>query len=349
MTARDLKYLLVWLLPLFACCGLYMGSWYSPGSFYLAFILVPILDALFPMYEDNFTEPTKKIRADNAFFDVLLLLNLPVLFALLFYFIYTISKVPHSAPEQIFLCLNMGIALGVLGINVAHELGHRQSLFAKIIAQLLLLPCLYMHFTKEHNYWHHKYVASAKDPSSAKLNEPLYTFWLRSISGVWKNAWQIEKRSLSARGLPWFHWRNVLLLKIGLQLSYLIAVFIYGGICAVLAALVAAFISILLLETINYIEHYGLLRSVSAQGKLEPVREKHSWNSNHSLGRIFLYELTRHPQHHQNAGVKYQNLENIRNSPQMKYGYPASMLLAMIPPLWFKIMNPKLDSAPARF
>ncbi len=344
MTPRDFKYLIVWLLPVFAWCGLSLGSWYSPGSFYLAFVLVPILDFLFPQSHKNFSEEAKSVRTEINFFDALLYLNLPILYILLFYFIRSAANGFPSLTEHAMQILNIGIVLGVMGINVAHELGHRSSFWAKATAQLLLLPCLYMHFTKEHNHWHHKYVASDKDPSSARLNEALYTFWFRSISGVWRNAWILEKRTLEACGLPFLHWRNTLILQVMMQIFYLSAVYFYGGSELLISCVLAALVSILLLETINYIEHYGLSRAISAQGHLEAVHEKHSWNSDHPLGRIFLYELTRHPHHHKKASEKYQNLDSIRKSPQMAFGYPASMIVALIPPLWYKLMNSRIDA-----
>lgn len=342
MLFTNFKYLLVWLVPLFGFAGFYYQSWLSPGSFYLGFVIIPLLEFFLPVNSNNDDELLKLSKAKSRFFDVLLYLNLPVLYFLLIYFIYIQNVHPINLVTWIFLVLNMGILLGVLGINVAHELGHRTHWFDKIIAQMLLLPCLYMHFTQEHNYWHHKYVATPLDPSTAKKNESIYAFWVRSIIGGYVNAVKLEKRRLSDFKMAFFSWNNKLLLQLAIEIFYLFAVWYFLGLITLISVLLAALIAILLLETINYIEHYGLMRKEIQTGHFEIVNPCHSWNSDHLLGRIFLYELTRHSHHHEKTTVKYQNLESMPQSPQLPFGYPASLLLSLIPPLWFNVMNRKL-------
>lgn len=344
MNKSDLKYLLVWLVPLFGFAGFYFQSWFSPGSFYLGFVIIPILEFILPVNSKNDSEDVKSSKAKNKFFDVLLYLNLPVLYFLLFYFIYILNAQSLYSANWIFLVLNMGVLLGVMGINVAHELGHCPHLFNKFAAQILLMPCLYMHFTEEHNYWHHKYVGTPIDPSTAKKNETIYTFWWRSILGGIENAIKLEKRRLSDYGISFFHFENKLLLQFSIQLFYLLLVWFFVGLTALISVILAAIIAILLLETINYIEHYGLLRNEIESGHYEKVNPMHSWNSDHSLGRIFLYELTRHPHHHEKTTVKYQNLDSLPQSPQLPFGYPACLLMSLLPTLWFKFMNRKLIS-----
>jgi alkane 1-monooxygenase len=342
MYKPDFKYLLAWLIPIFGFAGFYFQSWFSPGSFYLGFVIIPLMELITPVNSNNDDEVLKTNKAKNKFFDVLLYLNLPALYFLLFYFIYILNTQSLNVAILIFLILNMGILLGVMGINVAHELGHRNHWFDKLISQLLLLPCLYMHFTQQHNHWHHKYVATPLDPSTARKNETIYTFWLRSIVGGFKNAIKIEKRILKESDLPFFHWKNKLLFQFTVQFFYLCMVWFFVGFIALVSVVMAAIIAILLLETINYIEHYGLMRKEISVGQFEKVNQQHSWNSDHSLGRIFLYELTRHPHHHEKASVKYQNLDSLPQSPQLPFGYPASLLITLLPGLWFRLMNKKL-------
>lgn len=342
MVNSDFKYILVWLVPLFGFAGFFFQSWFAPGSFYLGFVIIPFLEFFIPVNSINDDENVKSNKAKNKFFDVLLYLNLPVLYGLLFYFIYILNTQSLHVITWIFLVLNMGILLGVLGINVAHELGHRTNWFEKRIAQLLLLPCLYMHFTQEHNYWHHKYVATPLDPSTAKKNETIYAFWVRSIFGGIVNAIKLEKRILKESNLPFLHWKNKLLLQLIIQLIYLYLVWFFVGWTALISVFLAALIAILLLETINYIEHYGLARNEINPDIYEKVNPSHSWNSDHVLGRIFLYELTRHPHHHEKASIKYQNLDSLPESPQLPFGYPASLLMSLVPGLWFRVMNKKL-------
>lgn len=329
-------------MPVFGLIGLHVQSYCSPGSFYLAFVILPLLELKLKPKHQNLGIPSKAKRKHLLFFDVLLYLNIPVLYGLLIYFFYRLAEGAFSQWELWANLINMGILLAVHGINVAHELGHRSSNFSKLAAQILLLPSLYMHFTDEHNHWHHKYVATHKDPSSARINEALYSFWMRSIIGVYKNAWKLENRRLSEKGLPLFHKFNRVLLQSLIQLFYLIVIYIFVGVWGVMAAFVIALISICMLETINYIEHYGLQRKPIDEERIEPVSHVHSWNSDHPIGRIFLYELTRHPYHHLHAQEKYQNLDSIQQAPQLPFGYPACMLMALVPNLWFSVMNKRL-------
>lgn len=342
MFQTDFKYLLVWLIPLFGFAGFYFQSWLSPGSFYLGFVIIPFLEFFMPVDSNNDDEGVKSSKAENKFFDVLLCLNLPVLYGLLFYFIYILNTQSLHVTTWIFLVLNMGVLLGVMGINVAHELGHRNNWFDQMVTQMLLLPCLYMHFTQQHNFWHHKYVATPLDPATARKNETIYAFWLRSIFGGIVNAIKLEKRILKESNLPFLHWTNKLLLQFTIQIFYLYLIWFFVGWTGLISVFLAAVIAILLLETINYIEHYGLMRKEIDPGHFEKVNQLHSWNSDHSLGRIFLYELTRHPHHHEKTSVKYQNLESLAESPQLPFGYPASLLMSLVPVLWFRVMNKKL-------
>ena len=237
----------------------------------------------------------------------------------------------------------MGIVLGSMGINVAHELGHRTSKVARLFAWAGLLPVLYQHFYIEHNRGHHKNVSTEKDPATARKNEDLYSFFLRSISGQYKNAWRLENSRLKNSGLKSFSRHNEMLRFTVYQTLYLSAVIILFGIQLLPYALAVALIGVLLLEAVNYIEHYGLKRSILPNGKPERVLPKHSWNSDFEMGRIMLFELTRHSDHHYKASRKYQILRHMDEAPQLPVGYPASMLLATLPPLWFRVMNKRLE------
>lgn len=329
-------------MPLSAFLGLYFRSYAAPGSLYLGFFLIPLIELVCKPKHNNFDVVTKQDRSKSLWFDALLYFNVPVLVVLLGFFYYILKNQNYSNGEWLGMCINMGIILAVLGINVAHELGHRSGFWPYAFAQFLLLPCLYMHFTEQHNYGHHKYVGTDQDSSTAKLNEPVYTFWWRSIKAVFINSWNLEAKRLAERNRNPFHWQNRIFWQWTFQMIYLGAVFLYAGALALVSAFVIALISILILESINYIEHYGLVRKKTLDGRYENVSEHHSWNSDHDLGRIFLYELTRHPSHHLMAHEKYQNLDSIREAPQLPFGYPATLLMALVPPLWFSVMNKRV-------
>jgi len=238
----------------------------------------------------------------------------------------------------------MGLLCGVMGINVGHELGHRSKKLEKLLAKLLLLSSLYMHFFIEHNKGHHKRVGTPEDPASARLGEPLYLFYFRTVVFGYMGAWKIAGRDARKRGYNNFSIHNEMLQFHIIQVAFLAFVFCFFGWQTTLLFLAAALQGILLLETVNYIEHYGLQRKLVADGKYQRAMPVHSWNSNHIIGRVMLFELSRHSDHHYLASRKYQVLRHHEHSPQMPTGYPGMMLLATVPPLWFKVMNKRVKS-----
>lgn len=340
---KDAKYLLAYTVPIAAFAGLYYQGYWSPGSFYVAFVMVPILEFFLPGTDKNLEPAEEQQQAASPFFDVLLYLNLPILYLLLLYFFQIVSTGALSYWEWAASTLNVGLCLGSMGINVGHELGHRAKRYEQWMAQALLLPALYMHFFIEHNRGHHKNVATDLDPASARKGQSVYAFWLRSVIGGYNNAWRLESERLAKHGLPPWSWHNQMVQFQIVQIAYLLligAVFGWAVLPAVVAVAVVAF---LLLETVNYVEHYGLRRRQLDNGRYEPVNPGHSWNSNHELGRILLYELTRHSDHHYKATRKYQILRHWEESPQLPQGYPSSIILSLAPPLWFAVMDKRLE------
>ena len=338
MERSDFKYLIAYLAPLFGWAGIYLKGWASPGMFYLAFVIIPLVE---PFLSDNKENSLMdESRRNIFFFDFLLYLHVPIVYSLLVYYLITVHNSSLTIFETFGLILNMGTLLGAMGINIGHELGHRKSPIEKVLSQLLLLPSLYMHFQIEHNLGHHKNVATPKDPSTARLNEPIYLFWLRSITGVYLNAWRISEHLRKAENISFFSFHNKMLIFTIIEFIYLSLVWFFFGFYILVMAVLTALVAVLLLESVNYIEHYGLRRKILESGRYEPVQIHHSWNSNHSLGRIFLFELTRHADHHYKSTRPYQILRHYDESPQLPMGYPAAIILSLIPPIWFKKINP---------
>lgn len=339
---KDLKYLAAFSIPLTACVALYFkGLWVFFTPIY-AFVLLPVLELIFPVDNYNLSKNEAENKLKNKLFDWLLYLNLPIVFGILIYALIDVSSATYQTYEIVGLILSVGIVLAVNGINVGHELGHRQTSNERFIGKALLLPSLYMHFYVEHNFGHHLHAATPEDPATAKYNQSVYTFWFTSTIRQYINAWKIQMKLLKNQNLSFASIKNDMLWYLIFQITYLIAVyFAFDGI-GLLFAVLAAIIGFTMLETVNYIEHYGLLRLKTKSGRYERVREVHSWNSNHIIGRIVLYELTRHSDHHYKSSKKYQVLECHEESPQMPFGYPTSMVLSLCPPLWFKIMNKRI-------
>ena len=337
-----MKYLLAYCVPLIAFLGIYFDGFWSYAGVVFAFGILPVLELIFPKDEKNYTETEIENKLKNRFFDVLLYFNVFIVYGILFFVLHKVSTVEISILEIIGTILSLGIVLGSNGINVAHELGHREKLHERILGKLLLIPSHYTHFFIEHNHGHHLHVSTPDDPSTARYNQSLYTFWIQTVFGTYTKAWQIQKKLNQMENRSIFSVKNDMFWFTIIQISYLISIYYFFGRIGFLVALLAGIVGFLLLETINYIEHYGLKRNLLPSGRYERVSEKHSWNSNHILGRIMLYELTRHSDHHYKSQKKYQILEYHDFSPQMPFGYPTSMVLSFFPPIWFAVMNKRI-------
>ncbi|WP_323787461.1 alkane 1-monooxygenase [Psychroserpens sp.] len=339
---KDLKYLAAFSIPVIAFIGLFFkGNLVFLTPVY-AFVVIPILELVFPIDTDNLSKEVVEHKLKRKVFDWLLYLNLPLVYGLVFFGIYQVSMTTIETYELIGMILSVGIVLGVNGINVAHELGHRQNTNERFIGKALLLPSQYMHFYIEHNFGHHLHAATPEDPATARYNQTVYSFWFTSIFRQYAKAWKIQQKLLKNSKKSFFSAKNDMFWFILLQISYLLIILFVFGKIGLLFAISSAIVGVLLLESVNYIEHYGLMRLKTKSGRYERVKEMHSWNSNHVIGRIVLYELTRHSDHHFKSSKKYQILDCHDESPQMPFGYPTSMVLAMIPPLWFSIMNKRV-------
>lgn len=339
---KDLKYLLGYIAPLATFISIYFAGIWSFSAVVITFGFIPFLEYFTPQSTKNLTPEQEKSKLSDRFFDILLYLNIPMLWALMWFYFVTIQGGNLQTYEIIGLTLGMGISVGTIGINVAHELGHRSTWYEQLMSKSLLLSALYMHFFIEHNRGHHKNVATPEDPASASMGEMIYGFWFRSTYKSYLSAWQIENKRLNKLGISALHWRNQMIWFQAIQLTYLLLIGLTFGWTMIFFAIAIAIKGFLLLESVNYIEHYGLRRKKLENGRYEKVLPKHSWNSNHEVGRLLLYELTRHSDHHFKASRKYQVLRHFDNSPQLPMGYPGSILLALFPPMWFKIMNKKV-------
>jgi len=344
---RDLRYLMAYTVPATAFAGFYLGGSWAWLTFGYAFGLVPLLELAFRPA----AEPVPGVAAAteakrHPFFDGLLYLNVPLLLLLLGYYLLRLRAGAFASPGSVAgAVLSMGICLGAVGINVAHELGHRSRAWEQRLAQVLLLSSLYLHFFIEHNRGHHRHVATPLDPATSRLHEPFWAFFPRAMRGEFRSAWHLETERLSRAELPINSFRHNQMWQFqAVQGLLLLAVGLVFGLSGVLAWLGAVVVGMLLFQLVNYVEHYGLLRRQTASGQYERVQTHHSWNSEHPLGRILLYELTRHSDHHYQAARPYQTLRFQPVSPQMPTGYPGMMLLAMVPPAWFRVMNKRVPS-----
>lgn len=339
---KVLKYGLVFVLPALFIIGLREGSWFSFGPVIFAFGVIPLAELLFKPDPENLSSAEKEMRLKDRAYDFMLYLVVPILYVSITLFLIAITTRSFSTFELTGLTFSLGVLLGGMGINVAHELGHRHTNHERFMAKVLLLPSAYMHFYIEHNRGHHKNVSTLEDPASSRLNETLYHFWARSVIYGFISAWSLEKKRLERAGQSVWSLQNEMVRFQLLQLGFWLVIALFFGVKAMLIYTAAAIIGFLMLETVNYIEHYGLARKKVSENRYQRVEPIHSWNSNHVVGRLMLFELSRHSDHHYKPAKKYQTLEHHDRSPQMPTGYPGMMLLSSIPPLWFRVMNPRI-------
>jgi len=342
---RRYKYFLpVVVLPVIMYISFNFLGYWSFFAFAFVYGFIPAMEFIFTGTAENFTAEEEAIERKDVFYDILIYSMVPLQFTILGLYLWTITTKSLEIYEFVGITLAMGLACGALGINVAHELGHRTKKYEQFMAKLLLMSTSYMHFFIEHNRGHHKNVSTPLDPATSRLNQPLYTFLVKSVVGSWLDAWKLEAYRLKkTKQNFWNPIHNEMLRFQIIQFVFTAAIFAIFGWVGVFGFIVSSIIGFTLLEIVNYIEHYGLMRKQLPNGAYEKVKPHHSWNSGHELGRIFLFELTRHSDHHFNPSRKYQILRHFENAPQMPSGYLAMIPLALVPPLWFKIMNPLVE------
>tara|TARA_B100000945_G_C20341830_1_gene577782 strand:+ start:173 stop:1213 length:1041 start_codon:yes stop_codon:yes gene_type:complete len=341
MKFKFLKYFLALTVPLLAYFSFNGTGIITYAPMIEAFLLIPILELFFKPNSNNLSNAEEEMAKEDKSYDMVLYLLVPVIYFLLWEFLISMRET-LTFSDRLGRILSMGLVCGGYGINVAHELGHRNNKFEQFLSKTLLLSSLYMHFFIEHNRGHHKRVSTKEDPSSARYGENIFSFWLRSVFTGYISAWNIEFSRLKRLKKFKFSLENEMLRFQIIQVLFVSSIYFVYGTQITIYFLFAAVMGFLLLETVNYIEHYGLQRKININGKYERVQPFHSWNSNHPVGRIMLFELSRHSDHHFNASRKYQILKNHDNSPEMPTGYPGMMILSLIPPLWFYIMNKRI-------
>ncbi len=343
MKLTYLRYLLAYTGPLSVFISLYYGGYFSYFSIVYAFMMVPAFELLSEGTTENMDKEEEEKMKNSLYFDLLVYAMLPVQYGLLYLFLEKISLPGISFMEKTGMVFSLGLSCAILGINVAHELGHRSKKYEQFMSKMLLLSSLYLHFFIEHNRGHHKNVSTDEDPASARYGESLYTFYIRSVRDGWFSAWKLESDRLKRAGQKFWSFHNEMLVYQFVQAGFLGIIAYFWGWQTMLYFSISAVLGFLMLETVNYIEHYGLKRKKISENAYERTMPIHSWNSNHSAGRILLFDLTRHSDHHYTASRKYQILRHFEEAPQMPTGYPGMMLLSLIPPLWFKVMHKRID------
>jgi alkane 1-monooxygenase len=342
MSLRAFKYISPFIIYIGSFRAFMITGWEVWMPMIYAWLVIPLLELCLKPNSRNLTETEESFEKEKKIYDYFLYMVVILQYGALVMFLYSMQDPGLNWYDIVGRIWVMGMLCGVFGINVGHELGHRVNKAEQTLAKALLLTSLYMHFFTEHNKGHHKRVATPEDPSSARYNEPVYFFYFRSIIFSYLSAWEIANDETRKKGKPVLSLSNEMIRFTLIEIAFVTIVFFSVGWLITLYFLTSALIGILLLETVNYIEHYGLHRKPTGDGKYERAMPAHSWNSDHIVGRLMLFELSRHSDHHYLASRKYQVLRHHDDSPQMPTGYPGMMILSLIPPIWFRIMNTRI-------
>ncbi len=330
------------LIPLIWATA-FAGGWWVlliPLSTWWAFA---VLDRLTGLNLQNADPET----SDDALHWYILLTKLwvPVQFVTLFGLIWYATHSDHlSSWSKIGLFFGMGVISGTIGINYSHELMHQKSRSERWLGDLLLAMVLYSHFRSEHLLVHHRHVGTPRDPVTARYNEGFHRFYPRVLLQCLISAFQAERDKLARKDRPWTDRSNPFWRYWALQTGMLILAALIGGWSGLALFLLQAGVAIWQLELVNYVEHYGLTRKHLGKGKYEHVLPRHSWNASQKASNWLLINLQRHSDHHYKPNRRFPLLQNHaqEDAPQLPYGYPVMTVTAMFPPLWRRVMNPRV-------
>jgi alkane 1-monooxygenase len=325
---------LAFTTPLLLWAGAWLGGAFVLLPVALVFVLLPVLDEGVGRRGSAAALP----RSDRLRFDEPLWLWIPAAFAAT---LGVLASLPgRPLPEAVGLLVSLGVMNGAGGITIAHELMHRRGRPEQAGAELLMTLVSYPHFCVEHVHGHHRNVATPDDPATSRLGEGLYAFLLRCIPASLVSAWRLEGERVRRTGAGFLGDRR-LRHPLLLAAAYSCVAWAWG-VPGALAFLLQGAVAIGLLEAVNYLEHYGLQRRELPGGGFEAVRAEHSWNSGHRLSNWYLFNLARHSDHHAQASLPYHQLRDREDPPQLPAGYASMLLLSFVPPLWFRVMDPRV-------
>jgi alkane 1-monooxygenase len=337
---RRLGFVLPLLLPLLVLAGWQLGGAWNFLTVVMTFGLLPLADHLIGVDTAVIAADSPPDRRWRRFFDGVLYAWAPIQLALLAFALLAVGDAQWLAA--LGLTLSVGVAAGGIGIVVAHELGHRLGRTPRIVAGVLLSSVGYLHYHIEHNQGHHSHVGTEGDPTTARAGEGLWSFVPRAVVQSFASAWRIEGRRLAAGGRGVLSPRNRMLWALIIPTTLAVLIWVVLGVPAVALFIGQALTAITLLEAVNYIEHYGLVRGRSSDGRYERVGLEHSWNSSQRLSGWLTFNLPRHSHHHVQVTRPYPELEHAPAAPQLPSGYLAMLPLAMVPPLWRRIIDRRL-------
>ncbi len=323
---NDSRFLLALAVAAAPVAGHWLGQYWH--AFFVFWVVIPLLD--FVIGRDAAPASAEELQRleRNPFFRRVLHAWVPLQLALIGWGAWLVGAGHVTGLDALLFTLSVGLATGGAGITIAHELGHKRARLDRLLARLLLVTVSYGHFIVEHNRGHHVRVATPEDPASARYGEAFWSFLPRTVVGSLRHAWQLDRREVLLSGLATF----CVAAGLGSAFGPLAVAFFFGQ----------SAMAVVLLEAVNYIEHYGLQRERLADGRYERPAPRHAWDAYERLSNAFLVHLQRHADHHVNPMRPYAALQPQAESPRLPMGYPGMVPLAFVPPLWFAVMNPRV-------
>ena len=353
ITYRDKKrylWLISVIMPTFPLMGVFFYyqtglEWTLALPLLVNYTVLPLLDWLVGSDENNPPEELVPQLEADTYYRSLTYMTVPLHFVVLIALAYVVGTNDLSWWAILVTAIIAGGYSG-LGINTAHELGHKQTAIEQLLAKITLAVPAYGHFCVEHNGGHHVLVATPDDPASARMGESIYSFTLREIPGTFARGWNLEKARLQKQDKKaWSTHNNILQ-------SYLLSAILQGSLIYSFGWVMVPFLAVhnfwawFQLTSANYIEHYGLLREKQGNGRYERCQPHHSWNANYTMSNLALFHLERHSDHHANPIRRYQSLRNFPDIPELPNGYYGMYILAYFPLLWYWVMDRRVLALP---
>ncbi|MEP4037463.1 alkane 1-monooxygenase [Pseudophaeobacter sp.] len=329
-------------VPLVILAVLY-GSWTILLIPAFGWVLMPLLDTV--LGKDLRNPDPETPESELFWFRLLTCIWFPIQFLLVYGTLYYLSHIgQHSTQQTLGIMFGIGVTTGTMGIVYAHELMHKPNRLERNLGDLLLALVLYGRFRTEHLLVHHPHVGTPRDTVTARYNEGFHRAFARTLATGFGSAWRAEKAMLARRGRSPFHLSNPIWKYLAWQSAFLGLAYAVAGWLGVGLFVFQAFVAIWQLELTNYVEHYGLTRQHLGDGKYEPVKPHHSWDSAHRVSGLLLINLQRHADHHVHPMRRFPLLQVYEEAevPMLPTGYPPMTAMAMIPPLWRRVFKPRV-------
>jgi alkane 1-monooxygenase len=343
---NSLPFFSIYVLPLSVFIGYVIGGAYNFLALVLVFGLLPLVDVIVGKNTRNPSEQEEEALSEARAFRFITWTCMPLQVILVVWGAYVVTHRSLTPIELTGFVLSVGITSGALGINVSHELIHRvNNRLEPFLGKIMLATVCYLHWAIEHVRGHHRTVATPSDPATARRGESFYAFWPRTVLGGFQGAYHIEADRLSRQGKKLGRLQNTLHWYVAIEIVMVATFWWSFGFGAVLFFLAQSLVAVSLLEAVNYLEHYGMERKRLEDGRYEKVKPEHSWNSSHRITNYFLFNLQRHSDHHYRPNRRYQILRDFGQSPQLPNGYAGMVLLTLVPPLWRRVMDKRLEAS----